>query len=75
MTSKNYENQDTLNDTFAKFFGPSEETAGTGTVTRVVNGELTDVVVDEQEHAEFVANSWAEMEAETARQDPSSYEL
>lgn len=41
---------DTLDATFSTFFGPSEETHGTGVVTRVIKGELARVVVDEAEN-------------------------
>ena len=61
--------QDTLGDTFSLFFGPSEETHGTGTVTRVIKGELTEVVVDEAEHEAFQAQAQkerAEIAAEEA---------
>ena len=55
ITEKEQEMSDTLNDTFSTFFGPTEETAGTGQVTRVIKGELTSVVVDDAERNEFLA--------------------
>jgi len=69
MQNTNKDPKDTLESTFALFFGPTEETAGTGTVTRVINGELTDVVVDANERAEFDAGQRAQADAENAEQE------
>jgi len=58
---------DTLNATFATFFGPTEDTAGTGTATRAdEHGILHEVVVDEAEYATFVAEQGSKS---TARAD------
>ena len=61
------EERDTLNDTFAKFFGPTEETHGTGTVTRAdEHGILHQVVVDKAESAAFLAEQDAKASARAA---------
>lgn len=52
-----------LDATFASFFGETEDTAGTGAVTRVVKNELTEVVVNAIERAEFLAQCRAEADA------------
>lgn len=58
------ENRDTLNETFSKFFGPTEDTAGTGTVRRVDEyGIMHQVVVDEAERAAWLAKCEAESRA------------
>ena len=65
----NIKNQDdTLQETFDLFFGPTEDTCGTGAVIRVINGELTTVVVDETEHAAFLEKIAEEADAFAAEQ-------
>lgn len=58
--------KDTLDSTFAKYFGPTEETSGTGTVIRVSDGILQQVIVDPAEHAAFQAANRAEAQARVA---------
>lgn len=51
--------------TLDDFFGPTEDDGGTGVVTRLVNGELTNIVVDKEAHEKFLAEQQrAEEEAE-----------
>ncbi len=57
------ESIDTLDSTFALFAGPTEDTAGTGAVVREVAGELTEVVVNEEEHEAFQAEAARERKA------------
>jgi hypothetical protein len=62
---------DTLKATFDLFFGPSEDTCGTGMVTREVNGRLQSVIVDQDEY-----DAWmAERAANAAQQDAKIDEL
>jgi len=68
-TSKDPKAKDTLGSTFSLFFGPTEETAGTGTVTRVIKGELTDIVVDADEKAAHQAKQRAQADAHNADQE------
>ena len=58
---------DALEDTFSLFFGPDEETHGTGTVTRVIKGELTEVVVDSEERKAWLAAERVKADAHNAR--------
>lgn len=60
---------DTLDSTFALFFKETEETHGTGTVSRVIKGELTEVVVDEAEREVWLAEERARADAYNARVD------
>ena len=55
---------DTLKATFDKFFGPDEDTHGTGYVSRDVSGTAQMVLVDEQEAADFDAQCTEEAQAE-----------
>lgn len=58
---------DTLDSTFALFFGETEETHGTGTVTRVIKGELTEVIVDPEERKAWLAEERAKADAHNAQ--------
>jgi hypothetical protein len=63
--------EDTLKATFDKFFGPSEDTCGTGMATRDIDGTLQTVIVDQDEY-----NAWmAERAAQAAQQDAEIDEL
>ena len=69
-TNLKTEKTDTLDDTFALFFGETEETAGTGTVIRAdKHGILRDVVVDAAERADFFAAERAKSDARNAEID------
>jgi hypothetical protein len=54
---------DTLQSTFDLFFGPSENTGGTGYARRAINGRLQEVLVDAEEAAAFEARCAAETQA------------
>jgi len=58
---------DTLGSTFDLFFGPQEETHGTGTAVRPIKGELTEVVVDASERAAWLDARRAEADARNAK--------
>jgi hypothetical protein len=65
-TLKEIKMSDTLNDTFASFFGSTEETDGTGAVVRVIDNELTEVVVDNEEREAFLQDLQDEADAQVA---------
>jgi hypothetical protein len=69
MNSNNQNpDRDTLQETFDRFFGPTEETGGTGYVRRVIDGEIHEVLVDADEAAEFEAQRAAEAAARIEHQ-------
>jgi len=61
--------KDTLQDTFELYFGETEDTHGTGIATRVINGVLTDVIVDKEEHERWLAECRAEADRRNAEVD------
>ena len=69
MTGTETAKVDTLDSTFALFFGATEETNGTGEVVREIKGESTLVVVDQAEHEKFLAQAQAESKARVAELD------
>ena len=58
---------DSLDSTFDLYFGPDENTCGTGTVTRVIKGELTEVIVDPEERKAWLAEERATADARNVR--------
>jgi hypothetical protein len=63
--------EDTLKATFDRFFELSEDTCGTGMVTRDIGGTLQTVIVDQDEY-----NAWMdERAAQAAQQDAKIDEL
>lgn len=56
-----------LQETFNTFFGVTEETAGTGTAQREINGQIRSVIVDQAEHDAWLAQR--EAEAQAAREE------
>lgn len=69
MTKTQTAKVDTLDSTFAKYFGPTEETNGTGIARRVSGGDVVDVIVDEAEHEAFLAKCDAEAKAQREATD------
>lgn len=57
--------QDTLNSTFQKFFGPTEDD-GTGCAIRLVDGVLTRTVTNKEKHARWLAAERAKADRHNA---------